>query len=97
MSMFKKPVKLSRALITRYLRKLEGPEGCNFHRTPKTKEMRWRCKGGTDKSLSTKVLRGMGVSSIDIARIHAVATKAGGHCDCEILFNATEALRAKKW
>lgn len=96
MAVAKKYRNLSKTLIRQYLRMLEGPKGCNFHRGYKGQPI-WKCKGGTDKSLSRKILKKLGVSDVDIAKVHSFATMHGGHCDCEIIFNAKKALLAKSW
>jgi len=68
-----------------FCERLEGPERCNFRKV--NGESRWTCKGGTDKTLATKILKTMGFtdplieSSLDYFEEH------GGMCDCEILFN----------
>ena len=63
---------------------LSGPDGCNFKK-PEGGEMTWKCAGGSDQSLATKILsktKGINVTdSLLYFRDH------GGHCDCEILFN----------
>src|SRR5207248_831423 len=76
--------------LAEYLQRLEGPDGCDFrekvHGDPETST--WRCRGGHDKRNSTYILRAMGLGDADIAAVHLVVDVLGGHCDCEILFNA---------
>ena len=64
--------------------RLDGPEGCNFHKDEKG-EIRWKCKAGTNQSLARAILEKMG--GIDVDATLAYCTEHGGHCDCEILFN----------
>jgi hypothetical protein len=73
-----------------YLTRLEGPEGCDFTRAAGSDpdDITWTCGGGTDKSKSHAILKAMGLDSSDIFRVHLVVDALGGHCDCEILFNA---------
>lgn len=91
-----KHAKLTKALIIRYLRMLKGKEGCNFHKGYKG-QLIWKCAGGRSKVLSRKILKKLNLSPADISRVLSLAEKHGGYCDCEILFNATKALRAKSW
>ena len=64
--------------------RLEGPEGCNFHKDENDKTV-WKCWGGNDQRFARAILETMG--GIDIDGSLAYFTKNGGHCDCEILFN----------
>lgn len=70
--------------------RLEGKEGCNF-RKEKTKnhlkgEIVWKCAGGMNKDLSTKILKKY-YPDINIPKTMKYFEKLGGHCDCEVLFN----------
>lgn len=67
----------------KFLKRLEGPEGCNFTETEKG--ITWRCQGGRDKSLATAIMRRF--PDVDLERSIDYFEKNGGYCDCEILFN----------
>lgn len=75
--------------------RLEGPEGCNFKEEPdpdrpgETKTT-WRCKGGMDKRYAEKILSDMGIRPPGQYGVLRYVESLGGHCDCEILFNAAE-------
>lgn len=84
--------KIFRQDIDRFLTILEGPKGCNFRKRKKDGKTVWNCKGGTDKGHSVRILENMGFSINQILNILKVADSNGGHCDCEILFNAEDAL-----
>jgi len=73
--------------LAEYFDRLSGPEGCNF-RTDENGESVWTCFGGNDKRLSTAILEDMGLDNYEIALLHEIVGELGGHCDCEILFNA---------
>ena len=77
--------------IKTFLKRLEGKEGCNF-RKDKKGETIWKCAGGMDKSLSKRILDSMGISETHQKKFLDKCHKLGGHCDCEILFNAAEHL-----
>lgn len=66
--------------------RLAGEEGCNFHETipGDTRSVVWTCKGGTDKSMASAILKDMG---FDIEKSLDYFDDHGGHCDCEILLN----------
>jgi hypothetical protein len=66
-----------------FCERLAGPEGCHFRRKPDGRAT-WKCAGGTDKTLATKILKTMGM---DVAASLACFEAHGGYCDCEILFN----------
>ena len=88
--------KLTKTLVARYLRTLEGPQGCNFHKGYKGQTV-LKCAGGTSTKISRKILMKLNVAPSDTVRLLSFAKKHGGHCDCEILLNATKALKAKSW
>jgi hypothetical protein len=70
--------------------RLGGPEGCHFHDEPDAEgkpQTRWRCAGGHDKSIATRLLHEMGLTASEIAASLAYFEARGGFCDCEILFN----------
>jgi len=70
---------------------LEGKEGCDFtQKDPNDiKTLTWKCKGGNDKSLATKILK-KHFPNVDINKTMKYFEDNGGHCDCEILFNVGE-------
>ena len=74
-------------LWNEFIKRLEGPEGCNFRRTdpddPKT--TRWRCGGGDNKDFAVAILKTM--PDINIKKSLKFFEDNGGFCDCEILFN----------
>ena len=69
-----------------FCERLGGPEGCDFKKDKKG-EIHWKCAGGRDKSLATKILRKMGLTLREVAESFAYFEEHGGYCDCEILFN----------
>ena len=75
-----------------FFKKLEGPLGCDFkEKVPgKVDSISWRCAGGNDKSLSIKILTEMGIQQKNIDQFLQDCHEHGGHCDCEIIFNAKE-------
>lgn len=75
-----------------WLEELEGPNGCDFQEG-EGGNITWTCRGGTDKSQSEAVLTSLGVEPDAIEIIHEYADVLGGHCSCEILFNAAERLQ----
>lgn len=70
-----------------FFKRLEGPEGCDF-RDDEKKGCIWKCAGGQDQSLSQELLKTMGVDEEDSKEFLQVCSEKGGHCDCEIIFNA---------
>lgn len=70
-----------------YFARLEGPEGCDFQESP---TWSWQCGGGTDKSKSRSILFKMGLHEETINEALECVHSLGGHCDCEVLFNAAE-------
>lgn len=86
---------LTKAQAETFLERLEGPEGCDFQqRDPKNIEtMTWKCRAGRDQSKASRILKQMGFAKWQISELLAFCTEQGGHCDCEILFNAADALR----
>jgi len=69
---------------TKFIERLEGPEGCDFKESDEGK-VTWHCKGGVDKTFAEAILTAMG--DIDVVASLAYFEENGGHCDCEILFN----------
>jgi hypothetical protein len=66
-----------------FYERLSGPEGCNMKVHP-TKGLTFKCKGGEDRSMATKILRDMGA---DVEASLDYFSDNGGFCDCEIIFN----------
>lgn len=73
-----------------FVTRLEGPDGCNFHKNDEGK-WEWFCKGGKDKSFATAILKTMSeqdeIGPFDIPASLAYFESYGGYCDCEIIFN----------
>jgi hypothetical protein len=67
----------------RFCNRLAGPEACDFKDHP-TKRFTFKCGGGNDRSMATRILKDMGA---DVKASLAFFSEHGGHCDCEILFN----------
>lgn len=63
-----------------FCERLGGPEGCDFQ------EKGWKCKGGTDKTFATAILKKY-YPDVDVPATLAYFEDNGGYCDCEILFN----------
>lgn len=80
-----------------FFNRLEGPEGCDFREKVKGNpdSITWHCKGGMDKSFATTILTDMGVPSETVKDVLLYVEDFGGHCDCEILFNAVERVYAE--
>lgn len=76
-----------------FLTRLEGPGGCEFKGPPE--KPTWTCKGGHDQSLSRAILKKMEIPDGEATEFLARCTALGGHCDCEILFNAADTLRGQ--
>lgn len=85
---------MTKEQITEFLNRLEGPEGCNFHRTDPSdvNTTKWTCFGGNDKRFARKILNSMNIGKKEIEEFLQHCDELGGHCDCEILFNAAERL-----
>lgn len=66
---------------------LEGPMGCNF-RDDEEHDMLFECDGGNNKEKSIQILQDMGIGIVDIVHFLVDCDRNGGHCDCEIIFNA---------
>ena len=67
-----------------FTERLEGPEGCNFHKDKKGKT-RWKCAGSMNQDLARAILSTM--PNLDVEGTLDWCREQGGHCDCEILFN----------
>lgn len=68
-----------------FLRRLEGPGGCNFK-----PDMTWKCNCSSKRLLATKILTDMGLGVEEIEQSMDYFSHYGGHCDCEIVFNVAE-------
>lgn len=77
--------------IKEFLDLLEGPDGCDF-REDHRGELTWHCGGGFDQTYARAALAAMGIEPAVIERFLCLCRDLGGHCDCEILFNAAEHL-----
>ena len=76
-----------------YFKRLEGPEGCDFKwEGPGETNASWKCAGGNDKSYSEAILTAMGLDERTINEALECVHSLGGHCDCEVLFNAAEGI-----
>jgi hypothetical protein len=82
---------MNKGAIKEFLDRLEGPEGCNFHEDP-ARGLVWKCAGGRDQSLSRAILKAMGIRRGEAKTFLKRCYDLGGHCDCEILFNAADHL-----
>lgn len=76
-----------------FFERLEGPEGCDFN--DRTGKITWTCGGGVDQTLAKKVLAAMGFTAEEIEHSCLYFSSAGGHCDCEIIFNLKDAKVAR--
>jgi len=83
---------MTRTLIDEFFEGLEGPEGCDFSKS-KDGKITWKCAGGTDKSLSRAILTKMNITKKQAEAFLRECDSLGGHCDCEILFNAEPKMR----
>ncbi len=66
-----------------FVRRLEGPEGCDFRR--ENGRTVWNCTGLVDRPHSRAVLETM--EGIDVEGSLRYFSAHGGHCDCEVVFN----------
>ena len=78
--------------IREFLESLAGSAGCDFDEAGG--KIRWSCAGGTDQSRARAILSRMGIADDVAERFLAQCADLGGHCDCEILMNAADALVA---
>ena len=76
-----------------FTERLEGPEGCDFQKDERD-NYSWKCKGGSDKSHATAILKTM--PSIDVEASLRFFEQHGGLCDCEILFNVEVVYNAER-
>jgi len=73
---------------------LEGEEGCNFRKNEKGETI-WNCKGRTDKSFATAILK-KHFPKVNTKKTLQYFEENGGYCDCEILFNIANVTGSKK-
>ena len=66
-----------------FLKRLEGPEGCNFRL--EGEDFHWNCNGQDDRPYSRAILADMG--GLDVGDTLSYFDQHGGHCDCEVVFN----------
>jgi len=88
---------LNKEQIMEFLERLEGQEGCNF-RTEKVDgedKTVWECNGGNDQSKSKKILKSMEIPKRERDEFLKKCRQLGGYCDCEIIFNAKDRLKAE--
>lgn len=64
---------------------LEGPNGCDFRMSDPDdiKTLRWTCDGTL-----AKTERWLHAHGLDVRRNTIRLQELGGHCDCEVLWNA---------
>lgn len=82
----KDPPSLTDAQLIEFFDRLSGEEFCNFREGPNG--MTWDCAGGNDKTYAITLLMDMGVDANERERLLNAVDVLGGHCDCEIIFNA---------
>lgn len=70
----------------RFYNLLSGPEGCNFVEGADGKPI-WTCHGGFDKRFAWSILTRYFPQVDPVASMNYFEAH-GGHCDCEVLFNA---------
>ena len=80
-----------------FCKRLEGDEGCNFHKN-ETGEVRWYCRseGPNAHAFTTAVLIKMDFTDEAIAASIEYFEEHGGGCDCEILFNVRRSHEMEK-
>jgi len=84
---------ITKEQLEEFFSRLEGPEGCDFKEDPDPKKkFTWKCKGGTDKTFAKKILKEMKIDPDVQIDLLCRCDMHGGHCDCEILFNAADRL-----
>jgi hypothetical protein len=80
---------MTKEQMEEFFMRLAGPEGCDFKDDP-VKSFTWKCAGGNDKTFAKKILTEMQINPDDQIDFLCECDRYGGHCDCEILFNAEE-------
>ena len=80
---------MTKKQLKEFFARLEGPEGCDFKENEKGNTT-WNCKSGMDKTHAKRILKKMGIPKDEATDFLALCDENGGHCDCEILFNAEE-------
>ena len=81
---------MNKKQISEFLQRLEGKEGCDFHK--EDGETKWWCTSQGDFCLSRSILLKMGLSYKEANEFLELCKTHGGLCDCEILFNARDDL-----
>lgn len=83
---------MNKKKIEKFLNLLE--QACNFKQKEKGKpeSITWECDNSIERPQARKVLQDMKVPANEIEEIMDICEHNGGYCDCEILFNAEEAL-----
>ena len=83
---------MTKKQIKEFLNELNGERACNF-RKDKKGNFKWDCNN--DFTFSKKILSKMGIKGKEQKEFLEKCESHGGYCDCEILFNAEEALLRK--
>lgn len=78
---------MTKKQYTEFFEKLEGEEGCDFREDADGK-VTWKCRH--DYALSHKILADMNIPIPDQNKFLDYCYEKGGHCDCEIIFNAMD-------
>lgn len=88
---------MDREQIEEFFERLTGPEGCDFKLRDEDdpESITWACGGGYNQDLSRKILTGMNIPWGDQEKLLDRCRELGGHCDCEILFNAAKVVVAE--
>lgn len=80
---------MTKEQMQEFFEKLEGPQGCDFKEDTGC-GLTWACAGGNDKRFAVAILEGMDIEQQERDNFLEKCHELGGHCDCEILFNAME-------
>lgn len=73
-----------------FLKRLAGPEGCNFRQTTPgdVSTTRWECAGGNNKDIARRILgQVFNFNGKQIEQSFRYFEDHGGYCDCEIILN----------
>ena len=73
---------LSQLQLLQFLNALAGEGRCQFG------GIEWRC-GGPEFTYARKILTSMRIPQVDQEKVLEICKENRGHCDCEILINAT--------
>jgi len=87
---------MNREQVEEFLKRLEGPEGCNFRERVQgdPESTIWDC--GYEQELSRKILTRMNIPKVEQDEFLEECRELGGYCDCEIIFNAGERLLGRR-